>query len=184
PGAAQADRRAPPHRQRVRRHRRRPGATGVAPAHPRTQGPPGAGGEADMDPVTPAGEPALSPLDPALAQRSTMDSSRGGRTRVVPGEVARTGPNRRTVTELTQQSPVGDALLRGLIRAQLANALRLAAVVAVGLGGLPLLFTVAPVVAGARPLGVGLPWLVLGAAAYPFLFAVAAAPVHLPQRTH
>jgi hypothetical protein len=105
------------------------------------------------------------------------------RTRVVLADVTRTDGPRQTVAELTQQSPVGDALLRGLIRAQLANALRLAAVVAVGLGGLPLLFTVAPSLAGARPLGVGLPWLVLGVAAYPFLFVVGASYVYLAERT-
>jgi len=80
------------------------------------------------------------------------------RVRVVLADVARTrkeGPR----VELEEQSQVGEALLRGLIRAQLAIALRLAGVVIVGLGGLPLLFAIAPTVAGARPLGVGLPWL-------------------------
>jgi hypothetical protein len=105
------------------------------------------------------------------------------RTRVVLAEVSRAGGTRRMATELAQQSQVGDALLRGLMRAQLAHALRLAAVVVVGLGGLPLLFAVAPSVAGARPLGIGLPWLVLGVAAYPFLFVVGAAYVHLAERT-
>jgi hypothetical protein len=105
------------------------------------------------------------------------------RTRIVLADVTRTGGPRQAVAELTQQSQVGDALLRGLIRAQLANALRLAAVVLVGLGGLPLLFTVAPSVADARPLGVGLPWLILGVAAYPFLFVVGAAYVHLAERS-
>src|SRR6266705_2957058 len=70
-----------------------------------------------------------------------------------------------------------------LVRAQLALALRCAAVVAVGLGALPLLFAVAPVVAGARPFGVVLPWLLLGVAAYPFLFVVGWAYVHLAERT-
>jgi hypothetical protein len=105
------------------------------------------------------------------------------RTRVVLADLTRTTGQHRTVTELTQQSPVGDALLRGLIRAQLANALRLAAVVAVGLGGLPVLFAIAPEVAAARPLGVALPWLLLGVAAYPFLFAVGVAYLYLAQRT-
>jgi len=122
-------------------------------------------------------------MDPVDPQVRVAVTGKPTRTRVVLADVARTGGTRRTVAELTQQSPVGEALLRGLIRAQLANALRLAAVVAVGLGGLPLLFTVAPVVAGARPLGVGLPWLVLGVAAYPFLFVVGAAYVHLAERT-
>jgi len=121
-------------------------------------------------------------MDPVDTEAPVVATT-GKRTRVVLADVARTGGTRRTVAELTQQSPVGEALLRGLIRAQLANSLRLAAVVAVGLGGLPLLFTVAPLVAGARPLGVGLPWLVLGVAAYPFLFVVGAAYVHLAERT-
>ena len=126
----------------------------------------------------------MDPVDPpvALSESPAAANRKPTRTRVVLADVARTG-TRRTVAELTQQSPVGEALLRGLIRAQLANALRLASVVAVGLGGLPLLFTVAPGVAGARPLGVGLPWLVLGVAAYPFLFVVGAAYVHLAERT-
>ncbi len=105
------------------------------------------------------------------------------RTTIVLGELARSRATRRTTAELAEQSPVGEALLRGLIRAQLAHALRLAAVVVVGLGGLPLLFTIAPTVAAARPLGVALPWLLLGVAAYPFLFAVGLAYVRLARRT-
>jgi hypothetical protein len=69
------------------------------------------------------------------------------------------------------------------MRTQLSLALRLAAVVAVGLGGLPLLFAVAPAVAGLRPFGLSLPWLLLGVAAYPFLFTVGAAYVWLSERT-
>jgi hypothetical protein len=106
-----------------------------------------------------------------------------GRTRVVLADVARAREVRQTTVELTQQSPVGDALLRGLIRTQLAHALRLAAVVVVGLGGLPLLFAAAPAVAGSRPYGVSLPWLLLGLLAYPFLFAVGAMYVRLAERT-
>jgi hypothetical protein len=105
------------------------------------------------------------------------------RTRIVLADVAQARQRQRTTVELTQQSPVGEALLRGLIRAQLAHALRLAAVVVVGLGGLPLLFAAAPEVARARPLGVSLPWLLLGLAAYPFLYAVGAMYVRLAERT-
>jgi hypothetical protein len=106
-----------------------------------------------------------------------------GRTRIVLADVARARAVRQTAVELTQQSAVGDALLRGLIRTQLAHALRLAAVVVVGLGGLPLLFAAAPSVAGSRLLGVSLPWLLLGLAAYPFLFAIGAVYVRLAERT-
>jgi hypothetical protein len=101
----------------------------------------------------------------------------------VLGELARSRATRRNTTELAEQSPVGEAMLRGLMRAQLAHALRLAAVVTVGLGGLPLLFAIAPEVAAARPLGLALPWLLLGVVAYPFLFAVGVAYVQLAQRT-
>jgi hypothetical protein len=88
-----------------------------------------------------------------------------------------------TRTELAEQSQIGEALVRGLVRTQFGLALRLAAVVAVGLGGLPLLFTVAPSLARARPFGVALPWLLLGVVAYPFLLLVGWAYVHLAERT-
>lgn len=105
------------------------------------------------------------------------------RVRVVLGDVARQRtPGGPTRTELATQTGVGEALIKGLVRAQLALALRLTAVVAVGLGGLPLLFAIAPKVAGARPFGVVLPWLLLGVAAFPFLFAVGWAYVHLSER--
>jgi hypothetical protein len=84
--------------------------------------------------------------------------------------------------ELAEQTQVGDALVRGLVRAQLALALRLALVVAIGLGGLPLLFAVAPEVARLKVAGISLPWLLLGVAAYPFLFIVGWAYVRLTER--
>ncbi|GAA0724472.1 hypothetical protein Drose_37790 [Dactylosporangium roseum] len=105
------------------------------------------------------------------------------RVRVVLGDVARTRIDpARTRVELEEQSPVGAALARGLVRAQLAVAVRLAAVVAVGLGGLPLLFAAAPAVARAHLFGVSLPWLLLGVLAYPFLCLVGAVYVHLAER--
>jgi len=105
------------------------------------------------------------------------------RIRVVLAEVVRGGPPPHTRGELEEQSPVGDALVRGLMRTQLGLALGLATVVVVGLGGLPLLFVVAPSVAGVRPFGVALPWLLLGVVAYPFLFVVGWIHVHLAERT-
>jgi hypothetical protein len=104
------------------------------------------------------------------------------RVRVVLGDVARTRRGAYARLELEEQSPVGEALVRGLVRAQLAVAVRLAAVVAVGLGGLPLLFWVAPAIAQAQLFGIALPWLLLGLLAYPFLFAVGYAYVNLAQR--
>lgn len=105
------------------------------------------------------------------------------RVRVVLADAARARRAGRVRTELAEQSGVGEALLTGLMRAQLGLALRLAVVVVVGLGGLPLLFVVAPAVAEARFFGVTLPWLLLGLVAYPFLFGVGATYVWLSERT-
>jgi hypothetical protein len=101
--------------------------------------------------------------------------------RVVLAEVARRAGQDRTRAELVEQTRVGEALVRGLIRAQLALALRLAMVVAVGLGALPLLFAAAPAVGEAKLFGVHLPWLLLGVAAYPFLLGVGWAYVRLSE---
>jgi hypothetical protein len=113
-----------------------------------------------------------------------MATERPERVRVVLADAA--GARRAgepTRVEIAEQTGIGEALVKGLIRTQLALALRCAGVVAIGLGGLPLLFAVAPAVAGARPFGVVLPWLLLGVAAYPFLFVVGWAYVHLAERT-
>jgi hypothetical protein len=104
------------------------------------------------------------------------------RTRVVLADVARARGTGRTRVELTEQSPVGEALIRGLVRSKLALALRVAAVVVVGLGGLPLLFAVAPSVAKSTAFGVKLPWLLLGVLAYPFLVVAGWAYVRLVER--
>ena len=103
------------------------------------------------------------------------------RTRVVLADVARQDAD-RTRAELAEQTQVGEALVRGLVRAQLALALRLSLVVAIGLGGLPLLFAVAPEVSGVKVIGVNLPWLLLGVGAFPFLVAVGWAYVRLAER--
>ena len=105
------------------------------------------------------------------------------RTRVVLGEAATTrrhaDPPR---ADLAEQTPVGEALVKGLVRAQLALALRLSLVVVTGLGALPLLFAVAPDVARVKVVGVHLPWLVLGALSFPFLFGVGWAYVRWAER--
>jgi hypothetical protein len=88
----------------------------------------------------------------------------------------------RTRAELTQQTRVGEALVRGLVRAQLALALRLSLVVVIGLGGLPWLFAVAPSVGRVTAFGVNLPWLLLGVASFPFLIVVGWAYVRLAER--
>jgi hypothetical protein len=101
------------------------------------------------------------------------------RVRIVLGEIAKP---RAVSQELVEQSHIGEVLLRGLMRAQLALALRLALVVVIGLGGLPLLFAFGPRIGTLTVLGVNLPWLLLGVAAYPFLFGVGYAFVKLAEQ--
>jgi hypothetical protein len=107
----------------------------------------------------------------------------GARTRVVLGDLAaRQRPADRARADLVEQTPVGEALVRGLVRAQLALALRLALVVATGLGALPLLFAVAPAVGKVTVAGVHLPWLLLGVLSFPFLVGVGWAYVRWAER--
>jgi hypothetical protein len=99
------------------------------------------------------------------------------RTRVVLAEISP-----RRVEASTGPASVQDVLVRGLVRAQLALALRLAVVVLVGLGSLPLLFSLAPSFGEVTVAGFRLPWLLLGVLAYPFLIAVGVAFVRLADR--
>lgn len=78
----------------------------------------------------------------------------------------------RTMSELEEQTSVGDVLVRHLVRAQLRSALLLTGLVLLVLLGLPLLFWASPAVAGAALFGVRLPWLLLGVLIYPFLLLV------------
>jgi hypothetical protein len=105
------------------------------------------------------------------------------RTRVVLGEVAaRRAAADPARADLAEQTPVGEALVKGLVRAQLALALRLSLVVVTGLGALPLLFAVAPRVGELKVLGVNLPWMLLGVLAFPFLVGVGWAYVRWAER--
>ena len=111
----------------------------------------------------------------------------GGNGAAVPGWCwARSppggGPPTAARADLAEQTPVGEALVRGLVRAQLALALRLSLVVVTGLGALPLLFAVAPAVGEVKVFGVNLPWLLLGVLSFPFLFVVGWAYVRWAER--
>ncbi|MFF5176346.1 hypothetical protein ACFY3U_27515 [Micromonospora sp. NPDC000089] len=106
-----------------------------------------------------------------------------GRVRIVLAEVSRTSTRAdRTRAELAQQTVVGEALVRGLVRAQLSLALRFSLLVLIGLGGLPGLFAIAPAVGRLTVARVNLPWLLLGVASFPFLIAVGWAYVRLAER--
>jgi hypothetical protein len=118
-----------------------------------------------------------------MGSGDTDDGSAARRTRVVLGEVAarqRLADSSRA--DLAEQTPVGEALVKGLVRAQLALAVRLSVVVAIALGGLPLLFAVAPALGAVKVLGVNLPWMLLGVLSFPFLFGVGWAYVRWAER--
>lgn len=105
---------------------------------------------------------------------------RGPRERVVLAE--RRGARRvRTQVEVAEQTEIGAALIGGLIRAQLGLALSCALVMALLLAALPLLFRVSAV-AETVVLGIRLPWLLLGGAAYPVLWLTGRIYVRLAER--
>jgi len=110
------------------------------------------------------------------------DEQVAARVRVTAPRAVRRPPGRPALRALAEQDVVGDLLVRSLMRAQLALALRLLAVLAVLLGGLPLLFALVPATRDAQVLGLPLPWLVLGALVYPALLAAGLLHVRLAER--
>ena len=109
-----------------------------------------------------------------VPKRVTVTSPRTSAVRRPPG--------RQALRALDEQDVVGELLVRSLVRAQLLLALRLAAVFAFLLGGLPLLFALAPGTRDVEVLGLTLPWLVLGVLVYPALLAGGWLYVRLAER--
>lgn len=111
-----------------------------------------------------------------------MDDEPPRRVRVVlAGGDRRPRPD-AAAREVEEQTPVGEVLVRGLIRTQLALALRLSLLVAVLFGVQPVLFAVAPGAARVEFAGLPLPWLLLGVLAYPVVFGIAWAYVRAAER--
>ena len=88
----------------------------------------------------------------------------------------------RTRVEVQEQTQVGDALVRGLVRAQLGLALRLAAVVVGAVVAIPLLNAAFPDVAAITVAGIRLNWLVLAVLVYPFFYGVGRLYVRLAEQ--
>lgn len=90
------------------------------------------------------------------------------RVRVTSPRTAATA--RRTVaSEIDDQTELGAVYLRSLIRAQLRLAAGVLLVVALGAGGLPLLFRLAPELSRHRVLGMPLAWGLLAFVVYPLM---------------
>lgn len=88
----------------------------------------------------------------------------------------------RTRIEVQEQTQVGDALVRGLMRAQLGLALRLAAVVVSIVAAVVLFTTAAPELASLSVFGIRLNWLILAGLIYPLLYGVDGSTSGWPSR--
>ncbi|MGE0218593.1 hypothetical protein [Mycolicibacterium sp.] len=88
----------------------------------------------------------------------------------------------RTRVEVQEQTQVGDALVRGLVRAQLGLALRLAALVVALIGAIPLLNAAFPGLGALTLFGIRLNWLVLAGLVYPLLYGIGWLSVRLGEQ--
>ncbi|MBC6462739.1 hypothetical protein HKK72_33550 [Actinomadura sp. HBU206391] len=82
-------------------------------------------------------------------------------------------PRHPGTREIDEQTGLGEVYMRSLIRSQLRLALSVCVVVAGVIGGLPLLFLLAPDLGRLRLFGVPLPWLMLAVLIYPLFVACA-----------
>ncbi|MDV3124313.1 hypothetical protein M1247_05265 [Mycobacterium sp. 21AC1] len=89
----------------------------------------------------------------------------------------------RTRVEVQEQTQVGDALVRGLVRAQLGLALRLAAVVVGTVVTIVLLNAMAPTLVALTVFGIRLNWLILAVLVYPLLYGVGRLYVRLADQS-
>jgi nucleoside permease NupC len=89
----------------------------------------------------------------------------------------------RTRVEVQEQTQVGDALVRGLVRAQLGLALRLGAVVVCLVGTIPVLNAVFPALGAVTVFGIRLNWLVLAGLVYPLLYGIGWSYVRLAEQS-
>jgi hypothetical protein len=88
----------------------------------------------------------------------------------------------RTRVEVQEQTEVGDALVRGLVRAQLGLALRLATVVASAVVVALVSGRLFPALITTSVFGVRLNWLVLAVLSYPLLYGVGRLYVRLAEQ--
>lgn len=88
----------------------------------------------------------------------------------------------RTRVEVQEQTEIGEAMVRGLVRAQLGLAVRLALVAVCLLGSIPAAAFLFPVLSDVVVLGIRLPWLVLGVLVYPVLLVIGWIYIRMAER--
>ncbi len=96
-----------------------------------------------------------------------MSDQRPQRVRVT-GPPRRQGPRPRT-GDIDEETRLGGVYLASLLREQLFLALRIVALLALGVGSLPLVFHLAPGLTDVQLFGMPLPWQLLGIVVYPVL---------------
>lgn len=113
-----------------------------------------------------------------------MSSEPPRRVRITSPRTTAGRPRRVVVTEeIDAQTALGDVYLRSLMRSQLRLAVGTLGLLAITLGGLPLLFATAPTTRRWELLGVPFPWLALGLLVYPALIAAGWLYVRQAERT-
>jgi hypothetical protein len=96
-----------------------------------------------------------------------------GRVRVTsPLTSAPTRVRRSVPQEIDESTAIGEIYMQSLIRSQLRAALTVSLTLVLSVGALPLTFMAFDTVTEFRVLGVPVPWMVLGVAVYPGLFAL------------
>lgn len=88
----------------------------------------------------------------------------------------------RTRVEVAEQTEVGDALVRGLVRAQLGLALRLAGLVVGALAALALLNSAFPAFSATTVFGFRPNWLILGVLVYPLMYGIGRLYIRLAEQ--
>ena len=89
----------------------------------------------------------------------------------------------RTRVEIEEQTEVGDALVRGLVRAQLGLAMRLAVFSFGALAAIALISSSFPALGAAMVFGIRLNWLTLGVLVYPALYSVGRLFIRLAEQS-
>lgn len=89
----------------------------------------------------------------------------------------------RTRVEVQEQTEVGDALVRGLVRAQLGLALRLGALVFGALSVIALLDSVFPRFSDLTVFGFRPNWLMLAVLVYPVMYGIGRLFVRLAEQS-
>lgn len=87
-----------------------------------------------------------------------------------------------TRVEVQQQTEVGDALVRGLVRAQLGLAVRLATLVFGGLTAVALAGSAFPELSAVSVFELRLNWLILGLLVYPVMYGAGRLYIRLAEQ--